>query len=100
MTLHTWNKYNHHVATFDICLAQLGADDALLLLEDAVCLLLDADFLQRFDECATRGSKLFVLAEDLAARGISARISPVASVIGYKEFVSLCLHHERVANWF
>ena len=99
MTLHTWNKADSHLASIASCLAVLGAGDSLLLIEDGVYAALDQDFLQRFAACGRAGARLCALAEDLAARGISARISPVADVIGYKEFVALSLQHQQVVNW-
>jgi tRNA 2-thiouridine synthesizing protein B len=99
MTLHTWNKATSDAAPIVQCLEQLSADDALLLLEDGVYAAMDADFLRRLERSLDAGARLYCLAADLAARGISARISPRATVVGYKEFVALSLRHERVVNW-
>ncbi len=99
MTLHTWNKAYSPAAPIATCLALLRAGDTLLLLEDGVHAAMDAEFLRRFEPCRQAGVQLYVVSADLAARGISARISATANVIGYKEFVALTLHHERVVNW-
>lgn len=96
MTLHTWNKADAKAATCKACLAVLAPDDTLLLLEDGVYLALDPVFTQHFMQA---GPRLCLLSADLAARGISARISPVANVIGYREFVALSLQHQQVVNW-
>lgn len=96
MTLHTWNKADASAAAFATCLAALADDDTLLLIEDGVYLVLDAAFLQRFAPGAPR---LCVLAADLAARGISDRLSRTANVIGYKDFVAMSLQHQQVVNW-
>jgi sulfur relay protein TusB/DsrH len=45
------------------------------------------------------GVSLYVLAPDLAARGISAKIPADFSGIAYLDFVRLCLSHSRVVNW-
>lgn len=100
MTLHTWNKRSGSASTLAGCLAVLADGDTLLLLEDGVYLALDAAFLSHFDQGTQAGPRLCVLSADLAARGISARISPLANVIGYEDFVALSLHHQRVVNWF
>lgn len=99
MTLHTWNKAESHSVTLTSCLATLGSGDVLLLLEDGVYAALDQDFLLHFAVCRRAGARLCALAEDLAARGISARISPVADVVGYTGFVALSLQHQQVVNW-
>jgi tRNA 2-thiouridine synthesizing protein B len=99
MTLHTWNKSSAQAAPLAACLAVLAEGDTLLLLEDGVYLALDQAFLQRFTPVTPALPRLCVLSTDLAARGISARISPVATVIDYKEFVDLCLQHLQVVNW-
>lgn len=99
MTLHTWNKASAQAASLAACLAVMTAGDTLLLLEDGVYLAMDQDFVQRFARGSQASPGLCVLAADLAARGISARISPVATVIDSKEFVDLCLQHLQVVNW-
>jgi tRNA 2-thiouridine synthesizing protein B len=99
MTLHTWNKADSRHVLLDSCLSSLAAGDTLLLLEDGVYLLAQEDFLQKFAPYAAAGVQLALLVPDLAARGVSARIPAAASVIGYKEFVALALHHDRVVNW-
>ena len=99
MTLHTLNKPFASSANSTVWLAQLQASDALLLLEDGVFCLLDEEFMRRIATCLKSGTRLCVLGDDLAARGISARIPAAANVIGYKEFVALTLHHERTVNW-
>lgn len=100
MTLHTWNKADATRDSFRLCLAALAPGDALLLIEDGVYLAADAA-VQRMQEARamTEPPALFALAPDLAARGISARISPLVNVIEYADFVALCLQHERVVSW-
>jgi tRNA 2-thiouridine synthesizing protein B len=100
MSLHTWNKAGATAPQLAACLAVLAQGDTLLLLEDGVYLTLNADFMAVFAALAAKGPRLCALAPDLAARGISARISPAVNVIGYKEFVALSLQHQQVVNWF
>lgn len=100
MTLHTWNKAEFSHPSFALCRTSMVAGDALLLLEDGAYVTLDTEFnawLRTSSQEA--GFIIHVLVADLAARGISARIPPELTAIDYKEFVALCLQHERVINW-
>jgi tRNA 2-thiouridine synthesizing protein B len=98
MTLHILNKNDSTL--WQTCLQSLQAGDALLLIEDGVYLaMLNSAALQVLNSQAKALSSLHVLAEDLALRGISARIAPVFSCIPYQAFVELCLQHNRVVNW-
>lgn len=100
MTLHTWNKTSATAPQIAACLAILAEGDTLLLLEDGVYLALDAEFVSRFAGDGKLRPRLCALSADLAARGISARISPAVNMIGYEEFVVQSLQHQRVVNWF
>jgi tRNA 2-thiouridine synthesizing protein B len=99
MTLHTWNKAATDAAPLAHCLALLGSADTLLLLEEGVYALLDAAFMQRLQPLLAQGTRLCALAEDLAARGLSARIPRQVEPVSYREFVALSLQHARVVNW-
>lgn len=99
MTLHTLNKAFASSTTAATCLEQLQTTDTLLLLEDGVFCLLDEAFMRRISPCLQAGTRICALGDDLAARGISDRIPAAAKVIGYKDFVALSLHHERLVNW-
>jgi len=94
--LHTWNKAATGHSSFRQSLACMSSTDSLLLLEDAVYLVLDTGKLQVLTSATTQ---LYALAEDLAARGISAKIPSAINVINYKEFVALCLTHDKLVNW-
>lgn len=94
MILHTLNKASLKVLSYD-CLSLLSPGDSLLLLEDGVYAALpDAPPLT-----LPEGVRLYVLAEDLAARGISDRIPPAFTRVDYAGFVALCLAHVKVINW-
>lgn len=94
--LHTWNKAATGHSNFKQGLACMSTTDSLLLLEDAVYLVLDTGQLKIL---ASTTTQLYALAEDLAARGISAKIPPAIKVVDYKEFVALCLTHDKLVNW-
>jgi tRNA 2-thiouridine synthesizing protein B len=99
-SLHTWNKAEAQAEALALCLATLAPGDALLLLEDAVYLT-DATGIAALRAKMTHpdATSLYALAPDLAARGISARISPLVHVVEYPDFVALSLQHARVVSW-
>lgn len=96
MTLHTWNKADTNLASFRLCLASCRPGDALLLIEDGVYAA-TCPTLAAFAEPAEL--RLFALAGDLAARGISARIPAFLTPVDYGEFVALSVQHARVVSW-
>lgn len=96
MILHTFNKSPSHSPTLlQTCLLALAPGDSLLFIEDGVYAALDA----RMRANIPPNVPLFLLSEDLAARGISARIAPEFSRVDYQGFVRLCLQHAKVINW-
>ena len=99
MTLHTWNKADSRLANFRLCLAVRREGDALLLIEDGVYVLCKPLSELFADGQVPPDLQVFALADDLAARGISDRIPPLVTVIDYRQFVALTLHHERVVSW-
>jgi tRNA 2-thiouridine synthesizing protein B len=96
MTLHTFNKSPAQgAAMLAQCLLALAPGDSLLFIEDAVYAALAGGL----PDTLPQDVRLYVLSEDLAARGISARIRPEFSRVDYQGFVALCLQHARVVNW-
>jgi tRNA 2-thiouridine synthesizing protein B len=97
MTLHVINKTTAHL--WRDCITALAANDALLLLEDGVFAAIAGHENQLLLQQPPLQLKLYALAEDLAARGITASTSPIFSSISYREFVALSLAHAKVINW-
>lgn len=97
MTLHVINKTS--AALWRDCCSALKDGDALLLIEDAVIAAMQGHENQSFLQQVQCLPKLYALAEDLAVRGISARIAPAFVGISYREFVALSLEHAKVVNW-
>lgn len=93
-TLHVINKTD--AALWCTCSTALTSGDALLLIEDAVYAALPA---QHPVVEVPAGVYMCALAEDLAARGISARIRSGFSQASYNDFVALSLAHDRVVSW-
>ncbi len=81
-------------------LERIAAGDDVIFLENAALGLLQknrlGDALKRLlEEC-----QLFVLADDLAARGLSAVDFPTGvAVIGYQEFVALTVKNALIQSW-
>lgn len=94
MLLFTCNKDG---PALNDCLRQLQPGDSLLLLEDAVYAALAGREADNTPPLA--GVTLYVLEEDLAARGISDKIQRGFSTVSYSAFVELCLAHTQVVNW-
>ncbi len=83
----------HSVAALESCLGRATADSTLLLLEDGVYAALTPD--------AIPVRALYVLAEDLAARGLSSADLPAGvTAIDMKGFVALTVAHSPIAAWF
>ncbi|EIK96418.1 sulfur relay protein TusB/DsrH [Pseudomonas sp. M47T1] len=70
------------------CLRLLGKDDGLLLTGDAVYALLN-------DSLAHLQGRVYALAEDVQARGISTD----ATVVDYPGFVQLSIDFDKVNTW-
>ena len=100
MTLHTYNKsLSAGEARLQTCLRMLAPGDSLLLLEDGVYLATESVGTVPIRSVTADGVALYALAPDLAARGISAKLSADFSAIDYAGFVQLSLAHARVVNW-
>ncbi|WP_439214179.1 sulfurtransferase complex subunit TusB [Duffyella gerundensis] len=81
----------------DILLQALTAEDALLLLQDGVTAAVEKSrFLPRLTACS---AQLYVLQEDVAARGLVAQISTNFAVIDYNGFVTLTIKHQQQVAW-
>jgi sulfur relay protein TusB/DsrH len=83
----------HSTAGLERCLGRATADSALLLLEDGVYAALTPRSMPV--------RALYVLAEDLAARGLSgADLAAGITAIDMKGFVALTVAHSPIAPWF
>ena len=94
MSLHVINKTDP--ALWQTCVAALGDGDALLLIEDAVFAALPG-----YGHALKTPASVQVLAlsDDLALRGISARISAAVRHASWHDFVALSLQHDKVVSW-
>lgn len=75
----------------------IDAEDDVLLIEDAVyAALIDSPAANFLSETA---AGCYVLYEDLAARGISDKVSPRFQIINYQYFVQLTVKHTQQFTW-
>lgn len=93
--LHTISK-SPDAELLGSCVSLLRPGDAILFLEDGVYHCATGELL---DELAAQ-LKLYCLADDLEARGLTALASDVIEPVGYAEFVALAAAHDRVISWF
>ncbi len=94
MGLHIINKTD--VALWHACTSALTVGDTLLLIEDAVLAALPhyCDAVQ-----IPSAVQVLALADDLAVRGISARIRAGVQQASWQDFVALSLQHDKVTSW-
>lgn len=99
-TLHTVNKSPFQTQTLLSCLSHVQAGDSVLMIEDGVYGAMGSTTLA--DAVAGLGGQvnLFVLGEDLAARGIDAgRIADGITKIDMDGFVDMVASTDRTQSW-
>ncbi|HUH38535.1 MAG TPA: sulfurtransferase complex subunit TusB [Spongiibacteraceae bacterium] len=85
-----------HAALAD-CLQQLTADDAVVLLEDAVtAALADGPWAAQLAAC---DAVVWVLDDDLVARGLGARCHPAIQRATWETLVELSTRHPTSHSW-
>lgn len=92
--LHTFARSPHDGEALALALARMTEDAALLLLEEGV-----RAAAKTLAPLAAEG-RLYVLAPDLAARGLDGKMLPAgARMVDYGGFVDLCAAHPVVVAW-
>lgn len=80
------------------CLRVCGEHAVIVLIEDAVnAALANTEWALQLK---TPGYSVFVLREDINARGLEALIEPTFTVIDYAGFVQLCCDHTPIVSWY
>lgn len=101
-TLHTVNKspFEHH--TLASCARVCLDGDCVLLLEDGVygALAAKAPACADLDELLRRGIAIFVLEDDVQARGLAGQLLETVTVTNYQGFVKLSLEHQTIQSWY
>lgn len=91
-TLHTVNKSAAKDA-LEACLRVASSGDSLVLIEDGVY-----QASQLVNNPRASSLQLFVLQDDVAARGISVPVT--VKRIAYSRLVELVCQHQRSVSWF
>lgn len=91
-TLHILNKPPEH-SRHKLCLAAIGPDDALLMIENGV--------LAVTQPLEAASGRWYALAPDLAARGLTGHLSKdqEGQRVSFDDMVELTASAERVINW-
>ncbi|MCR8924290.1 sulfurtransferase complex subunit TusB [Dasania sp. GY-MA-18] len=98
-SLHIVNKSPLSHSCLDECLSCCQQGDELLLIEDGV-LALSSLKPQQLDKLNALGLQPYVLAADVAARGLSTRLLPPFQSCDDTGFVDLCVKHPKSISWF
>ena len=100
MTLHTVSKSPLTNNALESCFRICRPGDSILLLEDGVY----AACANIGEGCVLSGmhlvDKIYVLSEDVDARGIAKLLLPEVESVDYKGFVELTCVHEKTISWF
>ncbi|MEH6452505.1 MAG: sulfurtransferase complex subunit TusB [Psychromonas sp.] len=96
MILHTLNSSPFQTLALKNCLDMLTDADQLLLIEDAVIAsCAEHDYFLQL-QILSQQNRLFVLSDDLIARGIENEIGQKSS---YAEFVNLVINNKSHLAW-
>ena len=99
-TLHTVNKSPFATQALVSCLNHAKAGDAVLMMEDGVYGGLGGTGMSEIVTEFGKSVTLYVLAPDLAARGIDTnRLIDGVEGVDYTGFVDLVAKHDRTQSW-
>lgn len=99
-TLNVINKSPYEKHTLEQCLSRIADGDSVLLIEDATVAALNNTSVADSLKAAGGKHKLYVLAPDLAVRGLEDKpLVDGMSTIDFKGFVELVTTHDRVHSW-
>lgn len=100
-TLHTINKSPYTNNILSSCLRVCAENDGILLLEDGVFgATSSAPTANELQSLIKNGVKVFVLINDLQARGLEEKLASNIKPIDYNTFVQLTLEHHRIQSWY
>ena len=96
--LHIINKSPFNNPALGECLRVCDDAAFILLIEDGVyAAIADTAWAKQL---ADRTAPVYVLAPDIAARGLSERIATRFESIDYAGFVQLCCEHACIQSWY
>ncbi|MDU3817234.1 sulfurtransferase complex subunit TusB [Mixta calida] len=82
---------------YTLLLRMLRPEDDVLLMQDGVLAGLQGS--RMLTPLLNAPVRVWALGDDLAARGLSAQISPRITVIDYNDFVTLTINHKQQMPW-
>lgn len=82
---------------FNAMLRLLAEGDEVLLLQDGVLAALEGS--HALESLRAAPISLYVLQDDVIARGLSAQISSSAAAVSYTEFVALTVKQTQQMTW-
>lgn len=82
---------------FSLLVSMVAREDALLLMQDGVLAALDGS--EACELLSQQVQSIYVLSEDLAARGLVGQISHKITLIDYTGFVALTEKHAQQTAW-
>ncbi|WP_428944884.1 sulfurtransferase complex subunit TusB [Pantoea sp. FN060301] len=82
---------------FNALLRMLAQGDEVLLIQDGVLAALEGS--QALESLLLAPISLYVLQDDISARGLSAHISTRAAAVSYTDFVELTVKHPQQMTW-
>lgn len=94
--LHTL-MHSPQYSDLNTLLLLLTADDDLLLLQDGVLGAIEGS--SALSRLLSSPASLWVLSEDVAARGLAAQISTKVRLVDYNGFVTLTMKHQQQMAW-
>lgn len=99
--LHLVFKASSQKPLLEACLDNLGPDDDLILLDDAICeARQDSPLGPKLKQKIIEGHRVMALQEQLATRGEGTELLPEIELISYADFVQLVATHSHSRSWF
>lgn len=97
--LHIVNKSPTERNSLDSCLRLATKGSAVLLIEDAVYAATKGTAAAAKLQAAMADLKIYALAPDLNARGVSDRVLEGVNLVDYGGFVDLVAEHNTCQSW-
>jgi tRNA 2-thiouridine synthesizing protein B len=99
--LHLVNRSPLESRTLEHCLARLGKEDSVLLIENAVYGAVGTGAGPALSKSLAAGFRVYVLNPDLEIRGLaSSTLLEGIHPVDYAGFVGLTVAHRLIQSWF
>ena len=96
MVLHIINQSPFTHDAWKKCLQLMSGTDSLLLIEDAVLLLSNPNYLTNLPQ----PSHCYALRSDIEARGMQLKSNTHVQLVDFDGFVDLVANHDKTMSWF